>query len=324
MNIFLKTTNLLKSKIKTTFPNVANHYKTINECLDIYQEAMITSGISEKTIQNRVSYINKIRNSIGMKRIRTIKPVDVSNMLKNIRISSPHTSKRVFMESRSFFNESLINGWIDFNPILQIKAPIAKVTRQRMTLEDWSVMFEYAKNNGTGWAWRLLLLALLTGQRRSDLSNMKFSDVYDEHLHVIQNKTGAKVAIPLSLRLDEVGLSIGEAIELCRGYTESDGQHDDYMIRKTTGGKPSLASLSARFEYIREQVFGKHLESNSSPFALHEIRSLSARLYYEHGEIEVQTLLGHASFKMTAMYINDRGKSRQLGKFKVVKSLRKD
>ena len=216
MNIFLKTTNLLKSKIKTTFPNVANHYKTINECLDIYQEAMITSGISKKTIQNRISYISKIRNSIGMKRIRTIKPVDVSNMLKNIRISSPHTSKRVFMESRSFFNESLINGWIDFNPALQIKAPIAKVTRQRMTLEDWSVMFEYAKNNGTGWAWRLLLLALLTGQRRSDLSNMKFSDVYDNHLHVTQNKTGAKVAIPLSLRLDEVGLSIGEAIELCR------------------------------------------------------------------------------------------------------------
>jgi len=27
---------------------------------------------------------------------------------------------------------------------------------------------------------------------------------------------------------------------------------------------------------------------------------------------------------MTAVYINDRGKSRQLGKFKVVKSLRKD
>jgi integrase len=228
------------------------------------------------------------------------------------------------MEPRSFFNESLINGWIDFNPALQIKAPIAKVTRQRMTLEDWSVMFEYSKNNGTGWAWRLLLLALLTGQRRSDLSNMKFSDVYDEHLHVTQNKTGAKVAIPLSLRLDEVGLSIGEAIELCRGYTEYDGQHDDYMIRKTTGGKPSLASLSARFEYIREQVFGKHLESNSSPFTLHEIRSLSARLYYGHGEIEVQTLLGHSSFKMTAMYINDRGKSRQLGKFKVVKALRKD
>lgn len=323
MNLFKRATTVISTTLKGTFPSVAKHYKTMNECIDTYQEEVIHSGISAKTIQNRLSYINKIRMSIGNKRIRQIKPVDISEMIKVIRQQSPHSSKRVFMETRSFFNEALINGWVDFNPVLQIKSPIAKVTRQRMILEDWLMMFDYAKNNGTGWAWRLMLLALITGQRRSDLSNMKFSDVYDGHLHIIQNKTGAKVAIPLSLRLEEVGMSVGEAIEMCRGYTDSNGTHDDYMIRKTTGGKPSLASLSARFEYIREQVFGKHMESDSSPFTLHEIRSLAARLYYDQGEIEVQTLLGHSSFKMTALYINDRGRTRQLGKFKFVKSIKK-
>ena len=36
--------------------------------------------------------------------------------------------------------------------------------------------------------------------RLGDISNKKFSDVWDDHLHALQEKTGSKKAIPLSLR----------------------------------------------------------------------------------------------------------------------------
>lgn len=39
-------------------------------------------------------------------------------------------------------------------------------------------------------------LALVTGQRREDIVNMKFSDVFDNRLYVTQIKTGMKIAIP--------------------------------------------------------------------------------------------------------------------------------
>lgn len=42
--------------------------------------------------------------------------------------------------------------------------------------------------------------------------------------------------------------------------------------------------------------------------SLHEVRSLSARLYKEQG-IDIQTLLGHKNSEMTAIYEDDRGLS---------------
>lgn len=30
---------------------------------------------------------------------------------------------------------------------------------------------------------------------------MKFSDIWDDHLHIIQEKTGTKLAIPLSIQV---------------------------------------------------------------------------------------------------------------------------
>ena len=42
--------------------------------------------------------------------------------------------------------------------------------------------------------------------------------------------------------------------------------------------------------------------------SLHEVRSLSARMYRAQG-IDVQTLLGHKNAEMTALYEDDRGLS---------------
>jgi integrase len=41
-----------------------------------------------------------------------------------------------------------------------------------------------------------MLLAIVTGQRLGDICNMKFSDVWDDMLHIEQEKTGTRLAIP--------------------------------------------------------------------------------------------------------------------------------
>lgn len=48
---------------------------------------------------------------------------------------------------------------------------------------------------------RTLALALYTGQRRSDLVNMEWDDIVDDHIHVIQQKTGKELFIPIHPRL---------------------------------------------------------------------------------------------------------------------------
>ena len=61
-----------------------------------------------------------------------------------------------------------------------------------------------------------MLLAVVTGQRLSDICKMKFTDIEDNHLLVEQTKTGAKIAIPLALRCHQLDISLGEVISLCR------------------------------------------------------------------------------------------------------------
>jgi hypothetical protein len=45
---------------------------------------------------------------------------------------------------------------------------------------------------------------------------MLFKDVYDEHLHIIQAKTGARLRISTKLRLESLGLELGEVVKACR------------------------------------------------------------------------------------------------------------
>ncbi|TGD43112.1 integrase, partial [Salmonella enterica subsp. enterica serovar Poona] len=60
------------------------------------------------------------------------------------------------------------------------------------------------------------------GQRREDIVNMKFSDVFDNRLYVTQIKTGMKIAIPLSLTLRATGLRLGTVIDRCRLLCSTD------------------------------------------------------------------------------------------------------
>jgi integrase len=155
-----------------------------------------------------------------------------------------------------------------------------------------------------------LLLALHTGQRRSDLAKMKFSDVVDGHLRVEQQKKagkkiGARLAIPLSLRLEATGLTLGQVIELCK----TAGKPGDTLLRQASGRRIEMSSLSARFRELIVTVCGPNAYKEYEWPSLHEVRSLSARTYIAEGMAPetVQTLLGHAHAEMTAIYLNDRG-----------------
>jgi integrase len=206
------------------------------------------------------------------------------------------------------FKEAQHAGEVDqgYNPALATRKVRAKVKRSRLSFEDWLNIYEAAKNTLPPAASNSMLLALLTGQRRSDIAKMKFSDVWDNHLHIQQSKTGAKIAIPLTLRCNEIGITLGEAIAICRDRILS-----PYMIhhvrnnRDTKPGDPlSEVSLSHYFLKARIEA-GVTSAKDQTPPSFHEQRSLSERLYRAQG-INTQILLGHKSLTMTDKYNDDR------------------
>lgn len=290
--------------LSATIGRAVSRFRTIGEWAETYRKIIDGKPVEEKTKVNRRSTLAHILNGLGPDRIiSTVKPHDVSGLVMGIHKEHPQLAKRVLIEAKDFFNEAVSYAWLLRSPAASIKAPHVRVMRQRLTVEQWRKIHEWSIANQPPWVGCMLVLALVTGQRRSDLEKMQFGDVWDDHLHVCQAKTGMRLAIPLGLRLDEIGVSVGEAIEACRKYAVN----EDYLLRKHNGQPLGMASLSARFEEAREGALP--VFASGHPPSLHECRSLSERLYRAQG-INTMTLLGHKHQAMTDVYNDDRGLSR--------------
>lgn len=286
--------------ISSTLGRVIPKYQTCAQWAIEYEKIIMLRQISEHTKINRKCSLKHVVKHIGGESIGSVKPIRIGKMIRDIQAISPQTAKRVLFEARDFFNEAVMAGIINSNPAAPIKPPVARVSRHRLSFNQWLAIRAYAVHNQPPWVSRMLDLALVTGQRRSDLRVIGPANVWDDRLHIEQVKTGTRIALPLGLRLDVIGKTIGEVIEDCRGYANQ----GDTFLRRKSGKMLVDASLSARFEEAREGA-GLSWETGFPP-SLHECRSLSERLYREQG-IDTKTLLGHKHQSMTDVYNDDRG-----------------
>lgn len=63
-----------------------------------------------------------------------------------------------------------------YNPALATKQPRNRITRQRLSLEEWQIIYGIACKDHK-YLGSAMLLAIVTGQRLGDISEMKFNDV---------------------------------------------------------------------------------------------------------------------------------------------------
>jgi integrase len=301
------------SFLSATLGRIAPRFRTLSEWSSIYFQIIESRPLTKKTLMNRRCAIMHIIGHLGGRPIGSIRPHEIAQTVRIVHEKAPVMGQHVLIEIRDMLNEAMNYGWIDRNPATDIKQLPAPVSRQRLTLEQWLAMRDAARKHRVPWIVHMLELALVTGQRRSDLRQMQFDHVYDDHLHIDQQKTGARIALPLALRLDIIGLTLGDTIDACRHY----GNSGPYMLRSRYRAwqRPlNPQCLSNRFELIRDKV-GITVERGTLP-SLHECRSLAERLYREQG-IDTRTLMGHKRQSMTDQYNDDRGLSR--GTWRVLK-----
>ncbi len=301
--------------------------RTMGQWLDVHLRQLGEKGYKAQTIKNRTSNIAHLRRLWGDKPIAAIKPHDVATGLRTFTASESSKASRVLSELRDAFAEAIAAGWAEVNPAMPIKRPVHKVMRARLKWEVWQHMRQLAQTGPQRWVESMLLLALVTGQRRADLAKMRFSDIVmdddgQQCLRIEQQKQagkgyGARVEIPLSLHMDALGMTVGDVIEHCRGSAKP----GPTLLRKAGGGVIEESSLSARFHECILAVLGPSAHKPYEWPSLHEARSLSARMYLQQGlppEV-VQTLLGHKTAEMTALYADDRGLSADQWKRVAVK-----
>ncbi|EFE6997859.1 integrase [Escherichia coli] len=286
---------------------------TTSTWLDRYQaiqDDRLKSGDRRlNTYKQKAKPVSLLRERAGMKLISSVDVRDIAQLLDEyIAAGQPRMAQVVRSVLIDVFKEAQHYGEVPpgYNPALATKQPKRKITRQRLSLEEWQKIFDIADANHR-YMGNAMLLALVTGQRLGDISKMKFSDIWEDHLHVIQEKTGSKIAIPLSLRLNAINWSLRDVVARCRDYAVS--PYLVHFFRATSqaerGAQVKSNTLTMNFSKARDLAGIDWGEG--SPATFHEQRSLSERLYKEQG-LDTQKLLGHKTQRQTDRYNDDRGK----------------
>ncbi|WP_194387245.1 site-specific integrase [Klebsiella variicola] len=275
----------------------------------IQQERLKSGDIKENTIKQKAKPVSLLKERVGMKLISAVNVRDVAQILDEyLAEGQPRMAQVIRSVLIDVFKEAQHAGEVPpgYNPALATKQPRRKITRQRLTLEEWQKIFDIADENHK-YMGNAMLLAIVTGQRLGDISRMKFSDIWDDHLHVEQEKTGSKIAIPLALRCNAINWSLRDVISRCRDYAVS--PYLVHFFRTTSqaerGAQVKPRTLTMNFSKARDSADIDWRQG--TPATFHEQRSLSERLYKAQG-INTKDLLGHKTQQQTDRYHDDRGK----------------
>ncbi|MBX8889458.1 phage integrase Arm DNA-binding domain-containing protein [Enterobacter kobei] len=286
---------------------------TVTEWIDKYiviqEERLKNNELRPNSFRQKNKPLRLFREHCGMRYLKDIETIDIAEItdaIKNDGFSRMAQVVRIVLVD--VFKEAQHAGYVPpgYNPAMATKQPRHKVTRQRLSLEEWKSIYEAAESMQP-YLQCGMLLALVTGQRLGDICKMKFSDIWDDMLHIEQEKTGSRLAIPLDLKCDALGLTLRDVVSKCR-----DAVISKYLVhfrhstsQATRGDSVSSSSLTTSFKKARNKC-GIEWEKGTAP-TFHEQRSLSERLYEAQG-VDTQKLLGHKSPQQTAKYHDDRGK----------------
>lgn len=248
-----------------------------------------------------------IRGKLGDRPCGDLTVKDCAELIAGIEVAGRrHQAQAVRGRLSQLCRFAQTLGWMNFNPAMVTSKPIAPVKRSRLSLEQFLKIREHAAE----FLPRAMMLALVTGQDRSTVAAMVRSDVRDGALICQRSKTARKnapIAIPLSLRLDVLGVTLEDVLKECSSGIFPNFVHHTENYPGTPIGSPvhvdriSDAFLTARIAAgIPDAIDGK----NAPTF--HEIRSLAKRLYTVQGNVDTQALLGHATEAMSKLYENTR------------------
>jgi integrase len=204
------------------------------------------------------------------------------------------------------FNFSQNKGYRTNNPVEPTLSKSAvKKQRQRLKLNEYKAIHEIAPD----WMKIAMELGLLTLQGRHEVCNMKFSDVKDDYLYVIREKTKKNEWSHLRIKMNP-------ALEDLKSRAKRSGLVSPYFVHREPGRRIkaqerdhwtqlTLNDFSARFRELRDKTgLFDHLDARQKP-TFHEIRALGSWLYEKQGfgtGEYVQKLMAHADEKMTEYY----------------------
>lgn len=268
--------------------------------------------LATSTLKKKKGYCRAIRKALGDKPIGDVSVRDIAELLSRYE-GKESAGLECRKEACEIWKTAMHEGWATDNTPEKTRPPEIEVKRSRLTLDNWRMVRESA-NGLEPWIGLSMDLAIITAQRVEDIGLMEFKPregatawIQDGSLYVIQGKTGSRVCIPLSLRLEVLGLELGEIVSRCRDTSLS-----RYLIHfnrnhsvARRGAPVGRQTISRGFNTARDLSCISWDTGKTAP-TFHEQRSLSIRLHTEQGT-DAQALAGHKMAATTDGYRDSRG-----------------
>lgn len=224
-------------------------------------------------------------------------------MAQQLDALTPRASNQARALLVDIFNHAVAKGLCPDNPAAALLPRIEKKTRKRHTVEGLKAIRAHSPE----WLQNAIDLALITAQRRADVLAMRFDDVRDGYLHVVQQKT-SRASDAAWIRL-QVTPQLAAVIVRCRDNVPSPyliHRRPDRRVRRDGKHWTQVDNryLTRAFKAARDASGAYPGWSDDEMPGFHEIRALALLLYKRAGR-DGRIIAGHATEAMTRNYQRD-------------------
>jgi integrase len=263
---------------------------SINTLIVSYYGSAAFTSLKPLTARTYRNILERFRNEHGNKPVSKMEARHVRDIM-NAKASTPDAANRLLGMISVLMDHAVQIGMRPDNPCAGVKRLRHKSDGHATWGEADIAAFRARWPKGS--RERLVFeLALNTGQRRGDLVEMGWQHVTGDTIHVRQNKTGARVAIPIVSELREVLDRL---------------PRDRLTFIATSTGAPFTAAGLGNF--FRDAVDAAGI---SAALSLHGLRKAAARRLAEAGctAHEIASVTGHATLREVERYTREAEKAR--------------
>ena len=223
---------------------------------------------------------------VGKRDIRQVQKADIIKIIDGITDrDAPVLANRVLQYTSKFFKWCIGRGYIEQNPASNIPKPAKEKSRERvLSLAEAQAIYQAAECLGPVTC-AFVRLLMLTGQRRSDISELEWGELQSDRIEIggHRSKNGKPITTPLT--------------EEAKAVLAALPRNNGIFLFSTTGGLRPIGNFSR----IKDKLVDK---SGVADWTYHDFRRTFATHLSEIGyeRFEVSNALNHQDNTVTGIY----------------------
>lgn len=260
------------------------HAPTVAAILDRYERECL-SALAPRTAKDYRRHLGHLRARFGPLNAAELKPRDFGPFL-DVRKGKIQRVRQLAVLSSAF--TQAVSFWyvLERNVLRDVKRPKNPPRDRLVTKEEFARCKAMAPLR-VGLA---MELALLTGQRQSDVLGFRWSDIQGMDLFLQQSKTGKRLAIGITPQLEAV-------LDRC---WKLNGTASPYVLPTRTGAPYTSEGFRASWQ----RTINRYCRLGHERFQFRDIRAMAATMCPTPED--ARRLLGHTTIAMT-MRVYRRG-----------------